>query len=724
MPRNTLNPLETIRQADEYSSAILGTYQLDGEFFENDVLPSIQTLGVNHTVVLTDTNEYRTTDTLTHAGTQYYLDHVRCPGAFHPKFVLLLGHRRGLCLLGSGNLTAAGWQRNAELATTLTYTADEAATSEDSDATPTADDPVNAAFTQLVEFIHGIMTTDRVPSEKTRTAVTEALRDAPWLSHTTASSASDSLQLLHNLQRPLLDQVFDQIPQEDIHDIEVISPFFSGTDTQVLTDLCRATPDQLTLNIQPDRVQGFDADALTTTVPADTDVTVNAVTAGDDTNRYLHAKLFVFRGTDDVWTLYGSPNLTTPALANSAAAGNIELAVLRHEPIPGYFEYLLDTSLLQRSPITPGSVTHRTYDPTDTDTEATLSLTGATLQTDGDLVLTIDTLSDEIVTITVHLCHPRNDETLDLDVTVKHVEDGTIHVSDERIVAFHDSATQVWITVHTDDETLRTDRRWIASHTLMAQPRTSEIKQIKDSHGRSGLVNLLNRMEGLDVIYHFLDDLDIGSDDINPSIPGGTGTNGGDDDPGGSGMDDRNLPEFSDLLEEKVDAFHNRLETKVAEPKGDDTWANKFDQILNLFIGGAKLTLWWTERDPDASLHLRYIRLGMDKLSQFLTRTRGVTEIQDVERDRHLLEHVAIIAYHVNDLLVRTNRTDGADATVYKVFQRTIRSTLQTCAVSRSDPIPDTESLADCLEEYDGIKDRPPSPKRVQAFCKQFLSEK
>jgi HKD family nuclease len=712
MTEEQLNLLEELKQTEEYSSAILGTYSFGGDFFEDEVLTRLQRLGIRNTTVLTDTEEYKTTDDLGHAGTKYYLDHVRCPQRFHPKFVLLLGHRRGYCLVGSANLTAAGWQHNAELMTEFKYTDAE-------------DDAATAAiFSQLVEFIDGITTTERVPSDKTQTAIEEAKRDAPWLDDASGTSAERSVALLNNLSRPLLKQVSDRIPHQQVDEIEVISPFFSGDDKQVIQSLCEFSPDRLILNIQPDRVQGFDAAAIIDELPKNTDLTVQAITVGDDETRYLHGKLLLFRGTENVWSLYGSPNLTTSALGLPATAGNIELAVLRHESKSDYFDYLLDESVIDRSPIDPTSVAYERYETRDDQPSPTaLTLSAAHLETDGSLLLRVDDRVGD--SVTVHLENPRTETVLDIPIPDVTVVDGTITIADERVPTFCDGATRVWLTAHLDDDQ-DSDARWIARSSLESTPRTSEVKQIEESKGRHGLVDLLNRLEGIHAMYDFLDGFNLGQGDIVIDTGGGGGGSGTRDGMGGGGMDERTVSEYRDIFKTKVERFHSNLESATADRDLDETWQEHFSEVLNLFIGGCKLTFWWVERDSHASLNLRYARLAMEDLRDFLRwiRVQEDTEaIHAFEREERLFEHAAIIAYYLDQLLKRNRDIDGADVKVYDIFRGTMQSFLQTCASTRSDPIPNGDALSECLTEYSGLKTRPPSVGKVQSFCKQFFDE-
>ena len=713
MTKEQLNLLDALKQTDEYSSAILGTYSFGGDFFEDEVFPRLQRLGIRNTTVLTDTKEYKTTDGLSQAGNKYYLDHVRCPQTFHPKFVLLLGHRRGYCLVGSANLSAPGWQHNAELMAEFKYT------DSDSDATTAT------VFTQLIDFVDGITAKNRVPSEKTRTAIEEAMRDAPWLEDASTTHDDSDVALLDNLSTPLIDQVSERIPQQAVDEIEVISPFFSGTDVQVIQSLCQLKPDRLILNVQPNRVQGFDTNAIINALPNRTELTVQAITFSEDENRYLHGKLLMLRGTEDVWSVYGSPNLTTSALGLSATAGNIELAVLRHESSSGYFDYLFDNDGINRSNIDPTSVSYEPYDTQDVEPSAeTLNLSAAYLETDGTLVLDVGKLAAEKVT--VHLEKTRAETTLAISIASVEIVGGKLEIQDERIPAFCDGATKVRLTMHFEGEDQHTDARWIARPSLEVTPRISEIKQIEASKGRNGLIDLLNRLEGIHAMYDFLDGFDLGHGDIIIDTRGRGRGSGGSSGIGGTGIVERPVTEYNEVFKNKVEAFHANLESATDELMSDDMWQSQFAEVLDLFIGSSKFTFWWVERNSKANQNLRYVRSNMENLREFIqwTRRREETEIvQEFEREQRLLEHVAIIAYYLDQLLKKCKDIQGADAKVYTVFRGSIQSLLQTCAANRSDPIPNDKALAECIDEYTELKTRIPSTRKVQTFCKQFLDD-
>ncbi len=58
-----------------------------------------------------------------HAGRRYTLFPIRVSGAFHPKLIFLVGKRKGLVIVGSHNMTLAGFGFNRELTNVIRISA-------------------------------------------------------------------------------------------------------------------------------------------------------------------------------------------------------------------------------------------------------------------------------------------------------------------------------------------------------------------------------------------------------------------------------------------------------------------------------------------------------------------------------------------------------------------------------------------------------------------------
>ena len=109
--------LEELRSGG-YEASLITTYNAYFPFYEEVVLRRLVNAGVRHNVLMMDARQY-TVSLANHpprlAGRQYTLLPMKVAGAFHPKLVLLAGKHKGLVLVGSHNMTIAGFGFNREL---------------------------------------------------------------------------------------------------------------------------------------------------------------------------------------------------------------------------------------------------------------------------------------------------------------------------------------------------------------------------------------------------------------------------------------------------------------------------------------------------------------------------------------------------------------------------------------------------------------------------------
>ncbi|MER9876744.1 hypothetical protein [Mesorhizobium sp. M0195] len=101
-----------------YEASLTTTYNAYLPFYEEVVLRRLVNAGVRHNVLLMDAQQYAASLTVHPprlAGRQYSLLPVRVPGAFHPKLVFLTGKTKGAILIGSHNMTLAGFGFNREM---------------------------------------------------------------------------------------------------------------------------------------------------------------------------------------------------------------------------------------------------------------------------------------------------------------------------------------------------------------------------------------------------------------------------------------------------------------------------------------------------------------------------------------------------------------------------------------------------------------------------------
>jgi hypothetical protein len=101
-----------------YEASLITTYNAYLPFYEEVVLRRLVNAGVRHNALLMDAQQYAASlisNPPRLAGRQYTLLPVSVPGAFHPKPIFLTGKSKGAIVVGSHNMTLAGFGFNREI---------------------------------------------------------------------------------------------------------------------------------------------------------------------------------------------------------------------------------------------------------------------------------------------------------------------------------------------------------------------------------------------------------------------------------------------------------------------------------------------------------------------------------------------------------------------------------------------------------------------------------
>lgn len=309
------------RQATE---AMLLTFNADLSFFEARALGLCQATGARVTI-LADAGVWDPDPRGTRsAGRGYHLGLVSTRGAFHPKVVVVVGPKRAVVAIGSGNLTMSGWQSNAE--TWTVFTGD----------TTTAP----AALTTVVELL------DDLTGMVDPVARSGLSRTATELSALLGRSVLDDTghRILTSFRAPIL----TQLPAGPVDDVRMYAPFHDPDCAGVAAALARFQPRTATVMVQPGATV-INPRALRDSLAgsgARWDVVADAEQA-TRTGHYRHGKIIEWTTGNERWALTGSPNLSRAALLHAVPAGNHEVAVLSP----------LNTSLFpQESPLVLGDI--------------------------------------------------------------------------------------------------------------------------------------------------------------------------------------------------------------------------------------------------------------------------------------------------------------------------------------------------------------------------------
>ena len=311
-----LSLLDELRKGG-YEASLIATFNAYLPFYEEVVLRRFVNGGVRHNVLLMDARQYAAS-LGSHpprlAGRRYTLLPIQVAGAFHPKLIFLVGKHKGLVVVGSHNMTLAGFGFNRELTNVVRIQG-----ADDSAGVALARDVWNEVEHWLADL------TDGVPKQ-----VAEMVRRvqdfAPWMKAVATPDATRNLLAGRPGGIPLWEQ-FMALVDGYVSEVSVSGAFFD----QELEFLGRVKqdlqPERLTVGIDPTTVQiPFKARSIAGISLVRADRLGVESDAAEDGNRYLHAKgIFVRQTNGGAVFACGSANPSAPAWLATATRGNVEL---------------------------------------------------------------------------------------------------------------------------------------------------------------------------------------------------------------------------------------------------------------------------------------------------------------------------------------------------------------------------------------------------------------
>lgn len=317
---------------DRFQGAIVFTYTLNLNFFEQLVAPTLYSAGCTNIVLLADLAGYeeataQSLNTLTQIGTRYVCSPIVGPdaGVQHTKLILLIGEHQGRLLLGSGNLTLSGWGRNLE----LFHRFDLRIPSSDEPLTPAEQAP----FLHTWRLVQTMRQAGQISSaaEERIDAMTE---QATWLQHQLFNP--NQSDFWHNWSQPLLPHFARLGPVEQL---QIIAPFY---DLETISELLRHTQaTHLVIGIDSSTATLNGAELAHYCQQLSVHLEIRRIKAQTGARRMLHAKAYIGITANSAWCVSGSANCTRPALLHTwQEGGNLEYVVCRRATSPDAFAYL------------------------------------------------------------------------------------------------------------------------------------------------------------------------------------------------------------------------------------------------------------------------------------------------------------------------------------------------------------------------------------------------
>ena len=304
--------------------ALLTTFSFDPRFFSEYVRPRLQKRNCDLPVVLVDDQRYaQNVDSEewleAPIGSHYLLEPVQTGGVFHPKVNLFASERSVYATVTSANLTLEEYAKAAQVGGSVGF---QRSWLEDEDRALTEDYYLVQDICRFFEVLAG---DDRhITGQDASEYVEETLATLEWLDgHEPAVSRIDAnrtTRFLHNLETPILQQVLATIGE--VETTQVYAPFY-GSPSVVADLLSTIGADRAELIVESESTT-LDVKGLPEALATPFDVRE----LEHETTRWVHGKFLTFRGPWGIACLYGSPNLTSTALLESATGGNCEAALL------------------------------------------------------------------------------------------------------------------------------------------------------------------------------------------------------------------------------------------------------------------------------------------------------------------------------------------------------------------------------------------------------------
>jgi HKD family nuclease len=300
---------------EPYDHCIAATYEFGASYFERYCLERFEAFGAaDNMCVLVDAGRYAealegpAVDRPRFANRRYLLHPVPVGGRFHPKLYLFATKKKGLLLIGSANLTEAGFSRNAEMMQAFRFQSRD-------------DEASLAVFSDGVRLLRGIA--ERWGSASVHEALDSMIVDCPWLGATETVKPTITPALISNLERPLIEQLAT-LAVDPVERVTFLSPFFDE-DPSFLDEVERHFP-ETNIDIYTD------SDTTMTRAWArhasvrrkKTRIRIGTYADAGGHRRRLHAKAIIIESGPSTLVAHGSANATRAALFSTPDKRNFE----------------------------------------------------------------------------------------------------------------------------------------------------------------------------------------------------------------------------------------------------------------------------------------------------------------------------------------------------------------------------------------------------------------
>ena len=308
--------IEIPGRRNDFHSAVLTSFSFNFHHFEFQVLKTLKKKWVTSVSVLVDQNILNqllglVSGDLNYISQSYSLVGIPSKGAFHPKINFLVGDDKLLLFFGSGNISPGGHGKNHELFTGFF------ADSKDSNQLPL----LNEAWeylTSISQNLKGYNYERIIDSIPKSCSLISNFTEQKHILH----KLDDEIEvaLLYNESTSIFDQMTLLVPQNEIHRITVVSPFYDekGETLLALSEHFKNAALDVYLSdyggLPPVKMKHHKV--INFYEWNETTRGKKRILVNEANIRKLHSKIFHFQSNDFEYCLIGSPNATIQGLGN------------------------------------------------------------------------------------------------------------------------------------------------------------------------------------------------------------------------------------------------------------------------------------------------------------------------------------------------------------------------------------------------------------------------
>jgi HKD family nuclease len=313
-----------------FEMGIFCTYSLNLEFFENYILNLDGVSGCTNLCVFTDRKVYNShfdinaTEKPKYINRKYLVVPVDTKGVFHPKLYLLASEKLVRIGIGSANITKEGISNNLEIVSIFEISE--------------KDKTYSFLLKQCLEFLYKI-----AYNTNSKSAVKQVNEFAMYMGHLLSVDKKSPLQIINNLEMPIISKTVELLKERKVYKIFVTSPFYDKN-LRVLHYLKGMYPNaNINIYIQQGK-SNFPKDNFEKLEK------LIDIYLFKNEERYIHGKALLFYTDKGAALLTGSANFTDSALLSKEYESNIELCVF------GFIEDEISKSICKPNGISPVKV--------------------------------------------------------------------------------------------------------------------------------------------------------------------------------------------------------------------------------------------------------------------------------------------------------------------------------------------------------------------------------